>query len=140
MGTEKKLPSGQVVTVRDLSPYEIATTNIPIPNQALHDVLSLLTGQESSADPKRQAEIDRAYIRGVYEIAALWLESPRLVLRGSVPEGALTPAKLPWADAVALYAQFRFGSSPTLPDATDNPPGVSEDNSPAGDSVSHDTE
>jgi len=115
--------TGRAVTVNDLSAYDLAATDIPLPNQAMHDVLTLVTGAGLALSQAQQNENDRAYIRGVYELCALWLEKPKLVLRGPAINGSITPGQLSWGEATELWGLFRRGDTQT---ATPNEPGQGE--------------
>ena len=106
------LSSGLVLELDEaLNGYTIATTDVPIPNTALHDILDLLTGGTYAADLDGQNKAMQKHLRGCYELAALWMKRPRLVLRGEASKDDLVPGPdFSTADAIELYSFFRRGT------------------------------
>ena len=127
MPIRKTLPSGLRVELDDnLDPYALATGAVNVPNSALGDILSLLTGGDFSPVPELQTENNKAYIRGIYELCALWMTAPRLVLKGTPPKGAIRPGPaFSWGDAVAVWNFFRLGDGTFVGAAADHEPGES---------------
>ncbi len=137
MATRKQLPSGRTVELGELDPYTLATTNVAIPNTALHDVFTLLTGGTFSLDTDAQNENDAGFIRGVYEVCSLWMVKPKLVLRGKAKNGDLRPGigGLSWGDALALYNLFRIGDGSGMDAPAGDEPGQDAGTASAGDEV-----
>ena len=126
MPIKKQLPSGTIVELDDdLSPYAIVTGSIAVPNTALQDILDLLTGGNFSIVKDEQIENNKAYIRGIYELAALWIKAPALHLGTSpLPKGAIRPgAAFSWNDALWLWNLFRLGEAGLVGVAEDNQSG-----------------
>lgn len=114
MPITKILPSGTRVELdEDLSPYALAVGAVNVPNSALSDILDLLTGGNFSLVPAEQAENNKAHIRGIYELCALWIKTPRLHLGASpIPKGAIRPGPaFSWNDACWLWNLFRLGEA-----------------------------
>ena len=110
------LPSGLAVELDEsLTAYALCTTDIPIPNTALHDILDLLTGGSYAGDLNGQIAAMQKHLRGCYELCALWMVKPRLVLPRMGAAGAddyipgVGPLKLSSGDAIALFSFFRVG-------------------------------
>ena len=120
----KLLPSGLVVALDEaLTAYTLATTHVPIPNTALHDILDLLTGGSYAADLDGQNKAMQKHLRGCFELAALWMVKPRLVLRGDAGRDDLVPGPdFSPADAIALYSFFRLGTLRDVETAADQQP------------------
>lgn len=141
MPIKKTLPSGTVVQLDDeLSPYALAVGGVNVPNSALSDILDLLTGGNFSLVPAEQAENNKAHIRGIYELCALWIKTPKLVLNGPIPKGAIRPGPaFSWNDACWLWNLFRLGESALVGAPADQGLGEGETVAPDGDDVSQPT-
>lgn len=129
------LTSGTVVQLRAPDLYSLALGNVPLPSQARRDVLNLIAGAGGAATDAAQIEAGNlAWLRGLYEAAALVIVEPKLILRGPVAEGALAPSDLTLGDLADLYGFFRSGRVFRLPAiAADHEPGTSAE--PASDSA-----
>lgn len=123
---------GDTIQLRSFDVYQFALGNVAIPSQARKDVINLIAGSGGlSTDPAQIEAGNLAWIRGLYEASALVCHEPKLVLRGPVSEGALTPADLTLEDVSNLYQFFRTGRifRPTKP--TENPePGTGTEPAP----------
>jgi hypothetical protein len=129
---EYQLPSGRVVTLVMPDLYAILGAVGRVPSQQMVDVLNLLQQEGAlSGDVEHDRFLHkRNEVRGMYAVAALCLEEPKLVLSGDVPEGALTPTDLTWADVEAVYWGFFRGYRhvPVVSLATsDEPDGTASD-------------
>jgi hypothetical protein len=122
----------------DLSPYALATGAFNIPNSALSDILDLLTGGNFSPVPELQTENNKAHIRGIYELCALWIGKPILYLgKGPAPKGAIKPGPaFSWGDACYVWNLFRLGEGITLASAADTGLDESAATPPISDDVS----
>lgn len=95
---------------------------IDIPNEALTAIIDLLvyggilTLPEDRA--KRHGE-NVQWLQAQWEIVRLCIASPPLILRGPVPEGALTPRDIPPRDLAAIMQWFHNGGSDGAPAAED---------------------
>lgn len=132
---EYQLPSGRVVTLVMPDLYAILGAVGRVPSQQMVDVLNLLQQEGAlSGDVEHDRFLHkRNEVRGMYAIAALCLEEPKLVLSGDVPEGTLAPADLTWADLEAVYWGFFRGyrHSPVVSlAASDEPDGTAGDPRP----------
>lgn len=126
------LTCGTVVRLRAPDLYSLALGNVPLPSQARRDVLNLIAGAGGAATEAAQIEAGNlAWLRGLYEAAALVIVEPPLILRGAAPEGALAPGDLTLGDLGDLYSFFRLGRLFRAPAAaTDHEPGTSAEPAP----------
>jgi hypothetical protein len=120
------LASGRVVTLGMPDLYKLAATDVDIPNQALTDIMDLITYgamvSGTGTDDKRREE-NRRFVRSQFELAALCALDPPLILRGDVPDGALTPDDFTPRDLRGISEFFQTGGRERVPATTDNEPG-----------------
>lgn len=126
---ELKLVSGRTVMLAMPDTYALVASEptapnmADIPNTALNDILDLImyggfirSVTPDSDEGKRAAESKR-YVLARWELAALCCETPRLVLRGPVNAGDLTPRDLSPIDLNAIFDWFQNGGSDGVPAA-----------------------
>jgi hypothetical protein len=143
--TAEYLLPGCKRTVRLVMPnlYAVVSKVGGIPSPALAAVLKLLNGENLLQTPNEAQRMVNAAanIRGLYEIAALCLDEPKLVLDGPVSERCLGPDEIPLGDLEVIYWRFfRAGirESPTAVAPVN--PGGTADTPPAGDDLSQPAE
>jgi hypothetical protein len=129
------LASGKVVTLGMPDLFKLVATDAEIPNQALVDILDLVTyGAMDSGrgDDKKRLEGNRRFLMSQFQLAALCIQEPKLVLMGEAKEGDLTPSDLVPRDLRDISEFFQTGGSrgaPATPDsgtpnsASDDQPG-----------------
>lgn len=109
------LSSGQEVELRMPNMYEILSRIGQVPNAQMASVLRLLEGSGALSEQgllQRFAAL-KEYFLGLYEVAALCIASPRLVLAGDPGEGELGPGDLTFGDVWAIYNRFFFKAPST---------------------------
>lgn len=98
---------------------------IDIPNEALTAITDLIVygGQLSLPDdPAKRLKENRQWLLAQWEIVRLCIASPPLILRGGVPEGALTPRDITPRDMAVITAWFQNGGSDGAPATSDQEP------------------
>ncbi len=112
---ELELHTGLTVKLQMPNMYALfAKSGSGIPNPAIASIYRLLEGSEAlqaQGIMQRFSSLNEFY-RGLYEIAALCLVTPKLRLEGTPGEGEIGPDDLCWNDLYRIYFQF-FCSHPT---------------------------
>jgi hypothetical protein len=106
------LASGRTVTLGMPDLFKLVATDADIPNHALTDILDLVTyGTMDSGrgDDKKRLEGNRRFLMSQFQLAALVIQEPRLVLMGDVGEGDLTPSDLVPTDLRDISEFFQTG-------------------------------
>lgn len=138
---ELTLRSGRVIALVMPDLYQLAATDVEIPNQALSDIMDLavyggmistLTGAK---DENKRREENRRFLRSQFELAALCC--PELTLKG---DGALTPRDLTPDDLRAIVAFFQTGGSDGVSAAPGTQPAGDTQPDLSGEAVDHDAE
>lgn len=114
------LPSGRVVALEMPDLYGILATVGRVPSQHMIDVLNLLVADGAWSPAEADADkylSKRNTIRGYYAVAALCLQSPRLILDRAPNPAAdeIGPTDLNWRDVEAVYHGFFRGWMLTAP-------------------------
>lgn len=136
------LASGHVVTLGMPDLYKLVATDADIPNQALADILDLVTyGAMDSGrgDDKKRMEGNRRFLMSQFQLAALCIQEPKLVLLGDVTEGDLTPSDLVPKDLRDISEFFQTGGRGGAPATADNEPGGRAPADSASTAVGQDT-
>ncbi|HNP73850.1 MAG TPA: hypothetical protein PKK15_22230 [Kouleothrix sp.] len=135
------LRSGRAVTVALPDLYALVAAPpadpgmLDLPNAALLAITDLIVyGANLTAPPAAEARLaeNRAFLQTQYEIAALCLVAPRLVLRGPAAADDLTPRDLHPADLAVLLAWFQNGGSVGAPAAAHSQPDAGAPADPDG--------
>lgn len=117
------LASGRVVTLAMPDLFKLAAFDTDIPNTSLADIMDLIVygGMVSGTakDPKKRVEENRQFLRSQFELVALVIQEPKLVLRGDVPEGALVPSDITARDLREIVEFFQTGGSRSAPATED---------------------
>src|SRR5689334_16449354 len=103
----RTLATGQRARLEMPDMLALVGGGIDIPNSALADVVELVFGDAFALTEEEQLASNRKRIKGLYEIAALCLVEPRLVLRGTPKAGEIGSRDLSWGDVLGINAWFR---------------------------------
>lgn len=107
-----RLPgSGRTVALVLPDFYQLLLSS-DVPNPISDAIVQELTGAGvvERPTPDEQLKNARRAWRGMYELAALCLTEPRLVLDGAGGDGTITPADLPLSDVQWICTQFVKGN------------------------------
>jgi hypothetical protein len=122
---EHTLASGKTVTLGMPDLFKLVATDAEIPNQALTDILDLVTyGAMDSGrgDDKKRLEGNRRFLMSQFQLAALVIQEPKLVLKGEATDGDLTPSDLVPRDLRDIAEFFQTGGRNDTATTTDNEP------------------
>lgn len=117
------LSGGRVVQLAMPDMYTILATNGRAPNPGMAAVLRLLDGvgalPETNLLQRQTAQAE--FYRGLYEIAALCLQTPRLVLNGEeAGPDDITPRDLSFNDVQTIYYSFFRTDAPATRSGPDD--------------------
>ena len=125
----KQLPltCGRTVTLMAPDITLLLASDVDIPNAALNQILDLTVYGVSLTVPTgddARGEENKQFLQTQFEVAALCMDEPKFILRGPVPEGAVTNAdlRLRAADLNNITAFFLNGGSDGVSAPPDNEP------------------
>lgn len=153
MREEFQLACGVVAVFEMPDMYKLVGGGYNLPNTALRDVLALnnnrLENRRGASDAD-EIEIDRRIVVAGYEIAALCVTSPRIILprdsMGSngqprpLAEGEISYLDLTQGEVTLICNKFRYGIPINVPPAANTRSGVGAEPAPAGAPVREGTE
>jgi hypothetical protein len=116
------LASGKTVTLGMPDLFKLVATDAELPSQSLVDILDLVTyGAMDSGrgDDKKRLEGNRRFLMSQFQLAALCIQEPKLVLMGEVKEGDLTPSDLVPRDLREISDFFQTGGSRSVSTTAD---------------------
>ncbi len=136
---KRALANGQSALLEMPDMFALVSGAVNLPNTALADVLQLIAGDDFAIDPKEQLRINKAKVSGLYEVVALCMAEPKLILRGQPKDGEITPRDLAWGDVTGIYAWFRSGSRTFVPASEDSESELGAQSEPTSNAVSHES-
>lgn len=116
------LASGRVVTLAMPDLYKLVATDAEIPSNCLTDILDLVTYGamiSGTGNDKKRLEENRRFIMSLFQVAALCIQEPKLVLMGAASEGDLTPSDLVPRDLRDIADFFQTGGSSSVSTTAD---------------------
>ena len=119
------LASGRVVTLAMPDLFKLVATDSDIPNAALTDILDLVTygGMISgTGDDKKRLGENKRFLMSQFQLAALCIAAPKLILMGEATADDLTPADLVPKDLRDIAEFFQTGGSTRAPATADTEP------------------
>lgn len=139
MADKWTLSDGTVAEVEMPDLFGILGTVGAVPSPVIAAVLDLLVADQAYTPEQTAAQIyvqKRDQVRGMYALASLMLQSPKLVLSGRPGPGEIGVSRLSFADVEGLYYRyFRYGHRQALQGAagSDQPDGAQGASSAGGD-------
>lgn len=112
------LASGRVVTLTMPNLYELAATDIDIPSQALTDIVDLVVYGamvSGTGDDKKRLGENQRFLRSQFQLAALCMTDPKLILVGEATGDQFTPRDLVPRDLRDIAEFFQTGGSRSVP-------------------------
>lgn len=115
-------------------------SGLDIPNDALYDVLTLMNTSLNTTDMAADLRGQMRLVRGGYELVALCIVSPKIILPRDETGDPLTDDQMSYrditpAEVARINNRFLYGIPLSLSFATNNQPDVGEGDTPSGDDV-----
>jgi hypothetical protein len=117
------LSGGRVVTFGMPDLYKLCAMDSDIPSKALVDILDLVAYgvmDSGHGDDEKRLDGNRRFLMSQFQLAALVIQNPRLVLMGDAKEDDLTPADLVPRDLKAITEFFQTGGRSRVSTTTDS--------------------
>jgi hypothetical protein len=124
---------------------KLVAGGIEIPNDALYDVLTLMNTSLNTTDLAADLRGQMRLVRGGYELAALCIVSPKIILPRDETDAPLTDDQMSYrditpAEVARINNRFLYGIPLALSFATDNGPELGAATAPDGDDLPQSTE
>ena len=135
------LASGRTVTLTMPNLFELAATDVDIPNQALTDIVDLVVYGamvSGTGNDKKRLDENKRFLRSQFQLAALCITEPKLILMGEATDGNLAPTDLVPRDLRDIAEFFQTGGSRSVPATPDYELGQGTQTDPPGAAMGQD--
>lgn len=131
------LANGMPAVYREPNTMALVAGGGELPNNAARDILAFISDRLAGTG-MNNAEADKRLITAMYELAALCLAEPKIVLprhNRVAGAGELSYTELSYAEVASICARFRYGIPLALSAAGDTGSGMGTTGASDGDAV-----